>query len=61
LAAKAGVDVLLISANEPEDPQNAFKFLLEAVREGIVPEQDIDGSFTKILSLKSTFGNLSER
>ena len=61
LAAKAGVDVLLISGNQPEDAQNAFKYLLEAVREGIVAEQDIDGSFTKILSLKSTFGNLSER
>ncbi len=28
---------------------------------GIVAEQDIHRSFTKILSLKFTFGNLSER
>lgn len=52
LAVLAGVDVLLISANQPEDTQNAFNDLLEAVREEVIAEQDIDASVTKILRLK---------
>jgi len=52
LAVIAGVDVLLISANQPEDPQNAFNDLLEAVCKGVISEQDIDAGVTKILRLK---------
>ena len=61
IGAKSRGGCFINFSNQPEDAQNAFKYLLEAVREGIVAEQDIDGSFTKILSLQSTFDSLSEK
>ncbi|MDY6793922.1 MAG: glycoside hydrolase family 3 N-terminal domain-containing protein [Actinomycetota bacterium] len=51
-AATAGVDVLLISGNQPEDPGNACKAVLDAVKNGEVDEEILDDKVSRILELK---------
>jgi beta-N-acetylhexosaminidase len=52
MAARAGVDMLLISGNEQGDPSVAFDALLTAVRNGELSQEDIDSHVNKILELK---------
>jgi beta-N-acetylhexosaminidase len=52
MAAKAGNDILLISANQPEDPEAAYNALLDAVKNGEIGEDEIDKRVTAILRLK---------
>lgn len=52
MAAKAGNDVLLISANQPEDPMAAYSALLDAVKNGEISEGELDARVTRILRLK---------
>jgi beta-N-acetylhexosaminidase len=51
-AAQAGADVLLISANQPEDPMAAYDALLQAVLNGEVPAEEVDRRVERILRLK---------
>lgn len=51
-ATTAGVDVLLISANQPEDSLDAFNILSEAVKSGEITEEEINDRVQKILRLK---------
>jgi len=53
-AATAGVDVLLISANQPGDSQEAFNALKEAVEKGEISEEEIDRHVRRILELKNS-------
>jgi beta-N-acetylhexosaminidase len=52
LAARAGVDILLISANEPGDPMEAYNALMEAVNNQEISEEDLNERVGKILRLK---------
>ena len=52
MAAKAGNDILLISANQPEDPMTAYNALLDAVKNGEISEDELDERVTRILRLK---------
>jgi len=51
-AAKAGVDVLLVSGHEAGDTQAAFTAISEVVRSGEIPEDEVDGRVLRILRLK---------
>jgi beta-N-acetylhexosaminidase len=57
MAARAGVDVLLVSANQPEDPMAAYEALLQAVLNGEVSIEEVNKRVERILRLK---GRLSE-
>ncbi len=52
MAAKAGNDILLISANQPEDPEAAYNAVLDAVKNGDIGEEEINKRVTAILRLK---------
>lgn len=53
LAKKAGLDILLISGFwDSEDPSRAYNLLFEAVKEGKIPEKDIEKTILKIIKLK---------
>ena len=49
IAVQAGIDMILI----PKDFRTSHKAIVDAVREGIIPEERIDESVYRILSLKS--------
>ena len=51
-AAKAGVDILLISAHQPRDSRDAFNALIQAVKSGEIAEEEIDNRVLKIQRLK---------
>ena len=53
LAFQAGVDILIVAGfDEPEDPSQAFNFLLEAAKNGEISEKRIEQSVLKIIRLK---------
>lgn len=55
LAAKAGVDILIVAGfDEPKDPLYAFNFLLEAVKNNEISEARINQSVLAIIKLKQT-------
>ncbi len=54
LAFKAGADILLL----PENPVEAFNAVLEAVRTGEIPQERLDESVLRILTLKGAYGLL---
>jgi beta-N-acetylhexosaminidase len=51
-AAKAGVDVLLISAHQAGDSLDAFNALSQAVKNGEISEEEINDRVLKVLRLK---------
>ena len=53
MAAKAGVDMLLISGNEPNDAMEAYEAILNAVRDGEIPEETIGAHARKIIEAKT--------
>lgn len=56
LAKKAGVDLLLVSGFwDSQDPEKAYKALLEAVKEGKISEKEIEKTVLKIIQLKEKF------
>jgi beta-N-acetylhexosaminidase len=53
LAKKAGIDILLVAGwKQPEDPLEAFDAILEATKNGEIPEEKINKSVLKIIRLK---------
>lgn len=55
LAAKAGVDILIISDRfKRRDPGIAFNALLKAAQSGAISEEQIDKAVSKIIVLKQT-------
>lgn len=56
MAVEAGNDILLVSANQPEDSMAAYNALLEAVRNGDIAEEVIDLRVKRILHLKERLG-----
>ena len=53
LAFQAGVDILIVAGfDEPEDPSQAFNFLLETAKNGEISEKRIEQSVLKIIRLK---------
>jgi len=56
LAAKAGVDILLISDRfKRKDPGRAFDALLKAAQSGAISEEHINEAVSKIILLKQTY------
>ena len=53
-AVQAGVDILLM----PYDYRQAFDAVLTAVSDGTIPEERLDESVYRILSLKEKYGLL---
>lgn len=55
-AAKAGVDVLLVCGHEAGECESAYAALLDAVRGGVIPEEEIDARVRKLADLKRDLG-----
>lgn len=56
MALQAGVDILLL----PENLQEAHDGILEAIENGVLSEDRINESLTRILSLKTQFGIIQQ-